>query len=365
MGAGAPQGDYTELSQLASRIATHLTKNPSDHQARADLRYVVGQLRSGATAAANAADLTAASGPQTPNPGAAIGAGLQQAAGDIPRGVLQSILHPIQTAGQVTGIGNWQRFADVQRDPNASEAEKWDAMIRATPLNLGYGTERALLNATGAKSDAPQSLEDQAHAAGNVASLALLGAKPAPVLRVVRGGLARVVLGDLLKRVSTEAPPPAPASAPVAAPSPAALIAKRLGITLEQAQSGLDRQAARSAAPPVSQEPLLPMLRGAPDPLDAPAFARNARPAEPPASGLLPYYPRGGAAEQALPPSPVTSPPVIGPASPEIIVRSSSYADLMQALEQPALTARARQAILGELQRRGIVGSGLLAPAAR
>src|SRR5439155_23530670 len=52
--------------------------------------------------------------------------------------------------------------------------------------------ERALLNATGATSDVPASLTDQARAAGNVASLALLGAKPGPVLRVVRGGVRSV-----------------------------------------------------------------------------------------------------------------------------------------------------------------------------
>src|SRR6266404_3884596 len=96
----APQGDYSELSQLASRIAAHLTKNPRDSQARDDLRYVVGQLRSGATAAANRADSSAAAGPTTDHPGYAIAAGLGQAAADVPRTLLQAILHPIQTAGQ-------------------------------------------------------------------------------------------------------------------------------------------------------------------------------------------------------------------------------------------------------------------------
>jgi hypothetical protein len=37
-------GDYTELSQLASRIARDLQKNPGDTQARNDLRYVTSQM---------------------------------------------------------------------------------------------------------------------------------------------------------------------------------------------------------------------------------------------------------------------------------------------------------------------------------
>ena len=175
---GAPQGDYAELSQLASRIAAHLTKNPGDRQARADLRYVVGQLKGGVTAAANTADTTEAVGPQTDHPGYAVLAGLGQAAADIPRSVLQAILHPIQTAGQVTGIGNIPAAVSTMQDPTASAPERWDALARATPFNMGYAPERALLNATGATSDVPASLTDQSRAAGNVASLALLGAKP-------------------------------------------------------------------------------------------------------------------------------------------------------------------------------------------
>src|SRR5439155_180459 len=149
--------------------------------------------------------------------------------------------------------------------------------------------ERALLNATGATSDVPASLTDQARAAGNVASLALLGAKPGPVLRVVRGGV-RSVLGPLLDR-TTATPRPTPAVAAPRVPaafSPAAAIAKQLGITVEQAQKGLDLQATRAAAPAMNPEPLLPALRGAPDPMETvPAFVRNALPGPP--EGLLPY----------------------------------------------------------------------------
>lgn len=63
-----------------------------------------------------------------------------------------------------------------------------------------------------------------------------------------------------------------------------------------------------ASAPAVSQEPLLPALRAAADPRETvPAFVRNAPPGSP-GEGLLPYYPRGGAAEQAQPAFPTVSP---------------------------------------------------------
>src|SRR5439155_10460760 len=83
----------------------------------------------------------------------AVLAGLGQAAADIPRSVLQAILHPIQTAGQVTGIGNIPAAVSTMQDPTASAPERWDALARATPFNMGYAPERALLNATGARSE--------------------------------------------------------------------------------------------------------------------------------------------------------------------------------------------------------------------
>jgi len=76
----------------------------------------------------------------------------------------------------------------------------------------------------------------------------------------------------------------------------------------------------------------------------------------------LPYYPRGGKVEQALPPSGVQSSPVIGPASPELLMRQTPYATLTKLLNDPTTSVRIRQAVLQELQRRGIVGAGLLAP---
>lgn len=241
--------------------------------------------------------------------------------------------------------------------------------LAQTGLNAATGAGYASAQAAGRTEGG---LAPRLAAAKQAAGPGAIAGAILPLGAATIGAAGSKVLGPILKRIAGAGPSVAAAAPEVvpglltAAGTPEELaVAKQLGLSLDQVRGRVGTQAVQAArsAPPISQEPLLPALRGMPDPLDAPAFARNARPAEPPASGLLPYYPRGGAAEQALPPSPVQSAPVIGPASPEIIVRSSSYADLMHALEQPALTARARQAILGELQRRGIVGSGLLAPA--
>jgi hypothetical protein len=72
---------------------------------------------------------------------------------------------------------------------------------------------------------------------------------------------------------------------------------------MELASRGVNR-------PPVMNSmPILPQLRAQADPMEAvPAFVRNARPVEVPPSGLLPYYPRGGATEQILNPAPAISP---------------------------------------------------------
>src|SRR6266550_4870644 len=107
------------------------------------------------------------------------------------------------------------------------------------------------------------------------------------ILGAGTGYVAGKVVGKIAPAVSTilknlKGVPPVAAAAEAAAPSQAALIAKQLGITVEQAQKGLALQAARGAAPSVSQEPILPALRAAAvDPMDTPAFARNAVPPVP------------------------------------------------------------------------------------
>lgn len=216
-----PQDQFSDLTQLASRIATHLRANPNDAQAREDLRYVTGQMQgpTGAAAAANTADTTDASGLPTSNAPAAAASGLAQAALDVPRGIAQAVMHPLRTAGQLTGVGNWGNLVRTLQDPEADLAEKVGAAIQSTPLNMGYAPERALLDATGATADTPASVEDQFHRGGNVASLALLGLnRNTPGVRMVGrvmgklpivGPVSRAV-GDVMQRYAKPAPEAGP-----------------------------------------------------------------------------------------------------------------------------------------------------------
>jgi hypothetical protein len=357
----APTGDYTELVGLAGRIRQHLATNPNDAQARDDLRYVVGQLQgpSGATAAANAADKAAIEGPPTSSPGAAATSGLIQAGLDIPRGIASAVMHPITTAGQLTGIGNWGNLVTTLQDPEATAAEKWNAFVRATPANIGYAPERALLEATGVKSDDPASVEEQFHRGGNVASLALLGAKPAALGRVARG-LTPPIMGKLaegftppmVRAVGARLLGKAPPTPEAEIPSPAAIQtemdaarAAEPGLHPDAAQAmrdfeagkisgadlrtALDVAAGRTPTEPVIQPSRPAVAPTVPEatPTAAGAVASNqpvppaavppqgavARPAvsQPgPSGGTLPYYPRGGAVEQATAPPPQVSPSV-------------------------------------------------------
>lgn len=127
--------------------------------------------------------------------------GLSEAALDIPRSIASAAMHPIQTAGQITGLGNIPKAVSTFQDPEAGLAEKIGAAIQATPLNMGYAPERALLESTGAKSDEPGSTEEQAHRAGNVASLALLGVNPKTPLRVMGKGMGWLGRNSLMAAV--------------------------------------------------------------------------------------------------------------------------------------------------------------------
>lgn len=237
--------------------------------------------------------------------------------------------------------------------------------VAKTALNAATGAGYAAAQAAGRTEGG---LGARAAAAKQAAIPGAIAGAILPIGAATVGTAGSKILGPILKRVAGAAPAATAAAPVVAAEAPGLLtgtaeelaVAKQLGLPLEAVRGRVGQGA--MAARTVSQEPLLPALRANADLLDTPAYARNARPAVPPSSGLLPYYPRGGQVEQALPPPPVQSPPVIGPASPETIVRQTPYAQLMDALQQPGTTARIRQAILQELQRRGIVGTGLLAP---
>src|SRR4029077_9780533 len=141
--------------------------------------------------------------------------GLMQAGLDIPKGIATAVAHPINTAAALSGVNQWGNVKKAFQDPEANWAEKLHAIIRAVPgVNIGYDTERNLLNATGAKSDEPASLTDQAHAAGNVASLALLGVnRNTPGVQAAGRIVGRIPLvGPALRAVKQAA---TPAAAPV------------------------------------------------------------------------------------------------------------------------------------------------------
>ena len=365
-----PQGDYAELSQLALRITKHLQQHPYDTQAQADLKYVTSQIPRDA--------------PPMPEayPGRKIAAGLVQAGLDIPRGIISSILHPIQTAGQITGIGNAVAADKALHDPEASLAEKADAVLRATPFNMGYAAERGLLNATGAKSDEPASLTDQAHAAGNVASLALLGVNPKASLRLLGRG-AKGALGPILDRLPTmkrytpqESPQAAIqremiASAPSEVPARPASVAavraheagkisgaemsRRIGLALgQQPQSLLQPRLT----------PILGYPRGflGPEGISPPAKASYA-------PSIAEIQGRPGHPTWQGEGSPTTSAqvrggePLLPSANPEVAatLQRTPFAQLQAALRKPETPQVIKNLILMEIQRRGIVGPGLLA----
>jgi len=367
----APQDSFADLTQLASRITQHLQQHPGDTQARDDLRYVTAKLGT-SNQPGSAAAVADANDPENavtndPHPGWSIASGLASAAMDIPKGVATAVMHPVKTLGQVTGLGNLKHYADVLADPDASTAEAADAAFRATPTNVGYAPERALMQATGATGEPPASLEEQAHRAGNVASLALLGVKPGAVAKAVggrlMGRLGSAVLDRFLPagaRSGAEAAEAAPA-APAAPESPPAMVGSMTeqAVRASLAKQGIapeviDRLVAENTVPTAPEPTVQPSRPPEPTPSavaptvpsEAPPtlepipgqpkdFTAVGRPTPPPPNAptvtefqdrlagrsnltllgkgqTLPYYPRGGAAEQAMPPGPAESPPLPG-----------------------------------------------------
>lgn len=389
MNGTAPIADYSALVDLAGRIHQHLANHPRDPQALKDLHYVVMQLQgqpkgTGATQAANDQDMADVTGPQTSHPIAAVGSGLMDTGIDLLKNLPNMIRPTAQVLGQVTGAGNIARTDSVMHDPEASLAEKLDAAARGTPLNMGYALERGLLNATGAKSDTPASVRDQAHAAGNVASLALLGVKPSVAarlpLKVLRGGASRLITPLLRSLLTEPAAPRGTQAAPIASPEAAPLgtpeemaVAKQLGLSLDQVRG---RVGTRRAG--LLQPSLAPSPKPAPDPLDIPTFMRQT-------TALRPENPQGllaptQAAERIMGKpghplwsgegSPTRSPevrggePLLPSANPAVaaMLQQTPFAKLQATLRLPETPQVVKNLILIEIQRRGIVGPGLLAP---
>src|SRR5439155_221801 len=160
----------------------------------------------------------------------------------------------------------------------------------------------------------------------------------APWVAASLGAAGSKVLGPIVKRVAgpaTEAPAAGgPLDDLVKAERDFAagkLTAQEYRTAVDVADAQLraaDRPAQTMPAP--AMEPLLPQLRGTPDPLTVPP---RLRPLQALSTGkTLPYYPRGGQVEQAIPPPPQVSP--IGPRFPR------AGHGLFHALEDNPLIAR-------------------------
>lgn len=164
----APAGRFEEMSALANELAQYITAHPSDTVARGHMKWLAGQLRHEAPIA------SAGDNPPEPSAGRQVASGLAGAGVDLVKGAAQSVMHPIQTLGQLSGVGNWDKWGAAKHDPNASFAEKLDAWIRATPFNAGYAPARSFLESTGMKSDTPAPLSDQTRQGADLAASLLM-----------------------------------------------------------------------------------------------------------------------------------------------------------------------------------------------
>lgn len=382
-------GDYASLVALAGRIHAHLRAHPRDPQSLADLQYVAGLLK-GAAQTANSQDMADAVGTPNPNPGASRAAGLTQAALDLPKNALQMILHPIQTAQGINAMNPLNpetlgSMAQAVRDPELNLAGKADAIIRRTPLNLGYAPEAALMDATGATGGTPASLTEQWHRIGNVASLALLGVnKNTPGIRTALKAASRVPVVGSIFRTSKGAVPVTTR----AAAAPEGLLSSGMTETAARASlakqgftPALIEQALAQARGPAAPQGLLSEIPGSggqgfevtgsratPPAPTAPTVAEMTRPnVGPRQPGLLsslgrgeqfPYYPRGGAAEQAIAPFPSSASPA---ASSLIPMQQLQMLLRLSPEEFEAAGGLFPKAIMDQLRQLRLANPGLLA----
>jgi hypothetical protein len=141
---------------------------------------------------------------------------------------------------------------------------------------------------------------------------------------------AMEVAGQGMRGKPTATAPSSPEPAPISPGAPG---------------SGLQAQ----EAPAVSQEPILPKLRAAADPMETvPAFVRS-NVAGAPTEGLLPYYPRGGRVEQAVAPKPALS-------------TNTAQADMAIRLERPDILAQFPATLIRDRLAKLMARKGSLRP---
>lgn len=354
---------YAETNALANRIAQHIKAHPDDRQAREDLRYIVSVMRQRPT------DTTAIDNPPEASAGAQVAAGLASVPGDLAQGVVNTVMHPIQTGGQLTGLGNrdqlrgafWRLLRGEQSIP-----ETLDQFVRATPFNAGYAPARTFLESTGLKSDEPAPLSEQVRQGGDLAASLLLARYGGPATkRIARAG--NVALGGIPSRMlqalfRKEPPtePPGAGGGPTAPPPPETPPGFNRAYLVRQGYSpeAIDRlievwrsegRRATTNTPPLTAQSRLPILQPD-DPLSMPAYQRAATMPSEPADlpGVLRQRP-------STVESPSAPPPAIDYPLVRAAIRGVPVDDLVQALRSTRLPSALRQVFLDEFQRRGIV----------
>jgi len=318
-------GDYspTQWRQILQNAHAALAANPQNARARAALQAAITAVnRDNATIAAQ--EQAQATQPEPGTVGSAVSG-----------------------FGEGASLGLASKLGDLLPGPSNT------AYLRAARMNhpaATFGGDLAGGAALGVLLSATPALQGLSPVAKGVVTGGLLGAGRGAVeapagartLGAVGGGAlgaglgyvggkAVAKIGPILATIvkNLRGVPAAAAEAGTAVPSKATQalldrIAQPVGGPLEDiAAAARDLKAGRispqdySTALEMAGKQLPGPLPSVPDPVASiPAYVRNAPPTTPPPSGLLPYYPRGGAEEQALLPRPSVSPPVGNPGLP-------------------------------------------------
>lgn len=181
-----------------------LRQNPQDQEALAAIKDAVAAL--------NAFEQAGAQEPTGDRSVLGAIGGAARGLLDIPQGIATLVRHPIKTLGQITGIANIPEAIEAFSDDELNFAAKLEAAIKATPANIGYAPQSALMETF---ADPSTGSFERGRRATNVASLALLGAagraKPKPLGASQFGGPA-VRSGPTGVVPPTKAPLPEPAA---------------------------------------------------------------------------------------------------------------------------------------------------------
>lgn len=245
------QPDYSpqEWQYVLNEARKAYHQNPNDQEAKKWLDQ--------ATQALTAVDHLQDEPPTGDRSALGAAAGVGRGILDIPQSIYTAVRHPIKTLGAMSGVSNIPHAWNTMfHDPEANWAEKLDAAVRATPLNIGYAPERAAIETM---SNPATSSFDRARSLTNVGSLALFGLGA----RKPRAGLpplnAEQFGGPPVTSGPTGAPPRAPLPPMPEAPPTAALEPMPIG----------DMSLTPRVKPPMADPTLTPPASG----VNPPKFA--------------------------------------------------------------------------------------------